>query len=339
MPINQPIQDVDFHHLWVPEIRSQPSIEAEPLLGMKKRKSAFGDGFSDVEIDEFELDEDDLKQLDRIQSAERLPNGKYKCNHLCKDRKKYTLILSCLDVTRCRHLCCKEGRVSTTTKLGVSASKPKKISSRHCNQSLSEIPSGKRKELYHPQRSVALRSSRAETQLGLSPTHGISSVGKPSSRREENPHSVHNSDLGDISGLIKVTISTPRYVSVNMADGIHDTREWPRSRRADTFKSLGASILRSGTSYTENDIVSGVSDDELPHPKDLLPKFRPNIGTVDNTAALSTAGLTTIDRGIENGKKGGEFNVDMRTSKLNDESIGFAFSIDDIFRCVEIVTT
>jgi hypothetical protein len=46
------------------------------------------DGFSDVDIDDTEFDENDLKELDHIESPARLPNGNRKCNHRCKDRNK-----------------------------------------------------------------------------------------------------------------------------------------------------------------------------------------------------------------------------------------------------------
>jgi hypothetical protein len=56
--------------------------------GTRKRKITFEDSFSDIEIDDLELDEDDLKQLERIESPDKLANGNYKCNHPCKDRSK-----------------------------------------------------------------------------------------------------------------------------------------------------------------------------------------------------------------------------------------------------------
>ena len=55
----------------------------------RKRKRTLEDQFSDIEVDDLELDEDDLKELDRLESPEKLPNGNYRCNHLCKDRKRW----------------------------------------------------------------------------------------------------------------------------------------------------------------------------------------------------------------------------------------------------------
>lgn len=75
----------------------------------RKRKRTLEDQFSDIEFDDLELDEDDLKELDRLESPARLPNGNYRCNHLCKDRKGlYPLVVAVL-MDSCRHLCCKEG--------------------------------------------------------------------------------------------------------------------------------------------------------------------------------------------------------------------------------------
>jgi hypothetical protein len=90
--------DLDFEHLHEAagkDANLQPGTVAVPP-GKRKRKGTFEDGFSDIEIDDFELDEDDLKELQRIESPEKLPNGNYRCNHLCKDRMKYE--------SRCKHL-------------------------------------------------------------------------------------------------------------------------------------------------------------------------------------------------------------------------------------------
>jgi hypothetical protein len=60
-----------------------------PKVMARKRKRTLEDQFSDIEVDDLELDEDDLKELDRLESPEKLPNGNYRCNHLCKDRKRW----------------------------------------------------------------------------------------------------------------------------------------------------------------------------------------------------------------------------------------------------------
>jgi hypothetical protein len=62
----------------------------------RKRKSTLEDSFSDIEIDDLELDEDDFKQLERIESPNKLPNGNYKCNHLCKDKTKSVVLWNLL---------------------------------------------------------------------------------------------------------------------------------------------------------------------------------------------------------------------------------------------------
>ena len=60
----------------------------------RRREGTFEDRFTDVEIDDTQLDEEDLKQLDCIESPQKispqkLPNGNLKCNHACKDKTKY----------------------------------------------------------------------------------------------------------------------------------------------------------------------------------------------------------------------------------------------------------
>jgi hypothetical protein len=331
MQINQAAQNVDFDHLQAQEPRFQPSIEETPLPGTRKRKSPFEDGFSDIDVDDFELNEDDVRQLDSIQSPEKLPNGKYKCSHLCKDRKRYTPALTCLNVVRCRHLCCKEGRVSTKTKFRVSTSKLKKTSFQRSKQFLLKTSGDKGREQNNPQASVELRSSHAEAQLGLSAHRKGFSVGNKTYQAEENLHSVFNSDLGDISELVRVPVSAASYCSVSKSEQI-------RSEQTDACKGLGTG-LHGGLSFNENGVIANVSDDELPHPRDLLPKPRPSLRIfgVGNDITPSTTGLTSVDCDLENGGNRGEFNIGMRTSKLNNVFTGFAFSIDDILGCVEIV--
>lgn len=82
--------DLDFEHLdEAPgkELAFQLVSHAPPVP--RKRKSAFEDGFSDVEIDDLEFDEEDLKELDGVKSSQKLPNGNLKCSHKCKDKTKY----------------------------------------------------------------------------------------------------------------------------------------------------------------------------------------------------------------------------------------------------------
>ena len=59
-----------------------------------KGKGTSQDAFADFGFDDdFELDETELKELDRLESPHRLANGNYKCNHLCKDKNKYSISL------------------------------------------------------------------------------------------------------------------------------------------------------------------------------------------------------------------------------------------------------
>ena len=80
----------------------------------RKRINSAEDAFPDIQIDDLELDENDLKVLDGLDSPEKLANGNYRCNHPCKDR------------TKCRHLCCKEGKATKSKKGRPSLSKNNK---------------------------------------------------------------------------------------------------------------------------------------------------------------------------------------------------------------------
>jgi len=92
-----------------------------------KRKATFEDAFTDFELDDdFELNEAESKELDRLESPQKPANGKDKCNHQCKDKTKYSISSLLLNFDRCRHLCSKEGKGSNKTKSGASRSKSKK---------------------------------------------------------------------------------------------------------------------------------------------------------------------------------------------------------------------
>jgi hypothetical protein len=83
-------QDLDFEHLHEPRGKEMAlQLESHAPLALRKRKSTFDDGFSDVGIDDLVFDEEDLKQLDGVESSQKLPNGNLKCGHKCKDKTKY----------------------------------------------------------------------------------------------------------------------------------------------------------------------------------------------------------------------------------------------------------
>jgi len=56
----------------------------------RKRKLATKDGFSDVEIEDIDLDEVELKKLDFVGPSQVSSGGRTRCKHVCKDRMKYT---------------------------------------------------------------------------------------------------------------------------------------------------------------------------------------------------------------------------------------------------------
>jgi hypothetical protein len=84
-------QDLDFEHLHeTPGKEMALQLESHAPLAPRKRKNTFEDGFPDVEIDDLEFDEEDLKELDGVESSQKLPNGNLKCSHKCKDKTKYS---------------------------------------------------------------------------------------------------------------------------------------------------------------------------------------------------------------------------------------------------------
>ena len=118
-------KDLNFEHLSADDrrldVRNDEALHSRRADKTEKRTLA--DSFSDIEIDDFELDENDLKQLERIESPQKLPNGNTRCNHTCKDRMKLQHFLLDAKWNRCRHLCCKEGKISSKRKRDCSRSK------------------------------------------------------------------------------------------------------------------------------------------------------------------------------------------------------------------------
>lgn len=100
-------KDLDFEHLREAsgqDFALEPTIPAQPTNKKRKRTNSVEDAFPDIRVDDLELDENDLKVLDGLESPEKLANGNYRCNHACKDR------------TKCKHLCCKEGKTTKPKK-------------------------------------------------------------------------------------------------------------------------------------------------------------------------------------------------------------------------------
>jgi hypothetical protein len=83
--------DLDFEHLHEAsgkDVDIQPAVRSGPNM-KRKRGNVLEDGFSDIEVEDFELDVNDLKELECIEFPTKLLNGNIRCNHPCKDRKKY----------------------------------------------------------------------------------------------------------------------------------------------------------------------------------------------------------------------------------------------------------
>jgi len=81
-------RDLDFEHLHEASEKDAQPVRNGPNP-KRKRGDALEDGFSDIEIEDFELDVNDLKELECIELPTKLLNGNIRCNHPCKDRKKY----------------------------------------------------------------------------------------------------------------------------------------------------------------------------------------------------------------------------------------------------------
>jgi len=92
-------RDLDFQHLRQASgndlslhRRDDGKLAKPAMKETGKRKATFEDAFTDFEFDDdFELDEAELKELDRLESPQKLANGNYKCNHQCKDKTKYPI--------------------------------------------------------------------------------------------------------------------------------------------------------------------------------------------------------------------------------------------------------
>jgi len=61
-------------------------------LLQRKRKFPAKDGFSDVEIEDIDLDEEELKKLDFVSAPRESASTRTRCKHLCKDRMKYVYL-------------------------------------------------------------------------------------------------------------------------------------------------------------------------------------------------------------------------------------------------------
>jgi len=61
-------------------------------LLQRKRKFPAKDGFSDVEIEDIDLDEDELKKLDFVGPPQESSDTRTRCKHVCKDRMKYVYL-------------------------------------------------------------------------------------------------------------------------------------------------------------------------------------------------------------------------------------------------------
>jgi hypothetical protein len=67
--------------------KERPADSMQPTFSQRKRKLPAEDGFSDVEIEEIDFDEDELRKLDSIHPPQ-LTSTRTRCNHSCKDRMK-----------------------------------------------------------------------------------------------------------------------------------------------------------------------------------------------------------------------------------------------------------
>jgi hypothetical protein len=65
--------------------KGRPADSMQLTFLQRKRKPPAEDGFSDVEIEEIDLDEDELRKLDSMHPPQ-VTSTRTRCNHSCKDR-------------------------------------------------------------------------------------------------------------------------------------------------------------------------------------------------------------------------------------------------------------
>lgn len=331
------VRDLDFEHLHAATGKGMnlEPVPSAPSVGARKRKNTFENEFSDVAFDDFVLDEDDLKELDRLESPQKLPNGNLKCNHSCKDRTKYSSEREItLKFDRCRHLCCKEGKVSKKSKATGPISKTKKISLPAPNLTKNDGSGGQ-----SIQGNDMPMPNPSGDRSGLSPFKEIL-VETLEYQINENPYSNGRSDdVAPENEYFTKSTTAIRPMPVPTSDAFQ-----PPKRTSPAIVSGKPGLLehhrihhsqRRATSSVDD--IAGDSDDDLPSPDNLLAKIMPKEGMVPNSrVSFIQVPLSSI-QGIESAA-GRNDDFAPRLSNENDILFGgVAFSVDDIMECVEIV--
>ena len=223
------VQDLDFEHLREAsgnEVYFQ-STTAASSAAKRKREDTVEDSFTDVEIDDTQLDEEDLKQLDCIESPkkispQKLPNGNLKCNHTCKDKTKYHPVCNNFNIYRCRHLCCKDGKIDKKAKAKVCTSTTKKTR----RSSLLQTISRDEGETGVPKESNLPRSSSVGIHLRLSPLEEVNPAETLEAHIIENPSSIAGPSLVKGSKLLLefINIQDDFYPSNRLFSAVKKTR-------------------------------------------------------------------------------------------------------------------
>jgi hypothetical protein len=337
------VQDLDFEHLHKTSGSEAyfQSMTATSPTAKRKREGTFEDKFTDVEIDDTQLDEEDLKQLDCIESPqkispEKLPNGNLKCNHTCKDKTKYRPgVQMIFNIYRCRHLCCKDGKIDKKGKAKVSTSKGRKSSR---PSQLERTPDDNRETQVLKESNLPIPSSIG-INLHVSPLEKINPAETLKPQMVENPYSISgfgHLNTGKSASGVPSTFETASTPTIDTSQPSRRHCDMIASRGSSHLGSTGTNSFQRLTTWNLND---GISDsDDLPLPENLLSKIMPTTGARSYPKVMSVQDSANNVQKMVDAAARDETDVQQRRVKRSDILLGgVAFSIDDIMECVEIV--
>ena len=307
----------------------------------RKREGTFEDKFTDVEIDDTQLDEEDLKQLDCIESPQKispqkLPNGNLKCNHTCKDKTKYRpSVQTIFNIYRCRHLCCKDGKIDKKGKAKVSTSKGRKSS----RPSQPERTLGDNREMQVLKESNLAISGSIGINLHMSPLEETNPAETLERQMIENPYSIAgfgHANTGKSASGVPSTFKTASTPTIDTSQSSRRHCDMIASRGSSHLGSIGINSFQRLTTWNLND---GISDsDDLPLPENLLSKIMPSRRARSYPKVTSVQDSANNVQNMVDAEVRDETDVQRRRVKGSDILLrGGAFSIDDIMECVEIV--
>ena len=239
------------------------------------------------------------------------------------------------NIYRCRHLCCKDGKIDKKAKAKVSTSKVKKTSPATQHQTTS----GDEGETRTPKESYLPRSNSVGIHLHVSQLEEINLAETLERQIIENPYSIAGSSLVNTSKSTLGVSSTFKTTSTPTTDTSQPSKRHDdliASRPSSHLRSLGTNSPQRRTTWNLSDSIS--DSDDLPLPENLFTKIMPRKGTrsyakVPSVQVSGSSVQSMADRAVRD-----ETAVQQQSVKGSDILLsGVAFSIDDIMECVEIV--